>query len=297
MVTDQEIQTLIKKLKDFATQNKIKIIPYREIMLDEWAKMILENNGHCLCADERMCPCTESIEEITSKTDGKYAACTCTFYCDNRYIDYWKESWKTQNEQEQEKAEIVTKTEVKSNYEPKIPEIKNAIKVLAKVRDSLAELSGEDTDEIMNTITENETLVMDDAEQHECKECADAMSGIARKLGFLVGECEIDPFSCATERDLTLQRIDALKAAFITVDKTQSGQQETTTDETPIGTTEEPAKTTDEPQDDFHKCTSNLMKTELKEVERGVKMCAAAKMCGKDKLPMDEAIKICREGK
>ena len=253
-------------LRAFASANGLVIMSHRNP--DRWAEQINKNNGMCPCGKE--CPCDD---------------CTCKFYetMPSASADGIE---KNDNEDEGDYVEI-------SN-----PEIARAIQTLEDVRQKLITMPQDTTENASGAIRESEEMVKEDAEKHECGECAKFMEGLARKLRFLKEECEQDSMACVAERDLTVKRIEDMQATFIAVDKAVS---ESENDEGDSENKQQKAEiaysqldSTDKQfTSEFRACVSKKMNNDLVGEEKRTKLCAGTKMCGQRHLTKEEALSEC----
>lgn len=255
-------------LREYAEANGLEIVNGMDP--DIWATRINENNGLCPCGKE--CPCDD---------------CICTFY---------SRSEKTETEEPIEEPETTEK-----EYVIETEEIAKSIETIEKAKKILINMPTDSAENAARAVQEARDLIAEDAENHACTECNNYVRGLQRKLNFLKEECKKDSISCVMERGYTIDRMEEMQETFKVVDETVSKSEEDITEQQ-----EEPEKaeilaTRPEEKKEkshysgFHDCVRDHYQDKLSDLPRRERLCAAAKMCGNDKPPKEEAIRSCQE--
>jgi hypothetical protein len=284
-------------LIQFADENGINIIPYRINKEtgepDEWIEKLDSNNG--LCPAKRECPCETCVVEIRNAKDDNEACCNGIFFCDERYIKFWMPIWT--------KAGVATKEQpIRKKQEAATPEIKETIKALDEIEEIVDNVDIGNEEETLSGLDRANNILKDNITKHNCIKCADYVEALGRKLTFLKDECKLNPMACSDEQRLTVAKIEMMKERFLEVDREVVKQ-----DNIANGiTTEELIEDTrpksieeihaiEDPQSlDYHKCASIVHHTRLDDVpDRNMRLCIASKMCGKQKLTKEDALKAC----
>lgn len=255
----------------FADANGLRIMSHRDP--EKWAEKINKNNGLCPCGKE--CPCDD---------------CTCLFY------------EKTLG------SEGITKPEpVKEPAQEPMnnDELKKTIAVLEETKNLLTAVNAENENDADDTerLSKISEMIEKNAKEHECGLCASMVGGLHRKIKFLGEECRKDSASCAFERDATIIRVEQMTEIFKNADKELS--EEKTSDEIEEPEIEEETmKETDSAWtrpvessvgfSDFHDCVAKNVES-MQDVKRSDRICVAAKMCGRKRMPKEDAITDCMD--
>jgi hypothetical protein len=262
-------------LKEFAENNNLTIPPYRDY--DECAALINKRNGACPCHPEtRTCPCSESLEEIRNAPTDDVACCTCRFYCDQRYIAHWGETWKRQGIIKKQNKEETKTYQVRR--EIKNPETKQIIETLDRAARKLdKDDCGEATDILAN-----------EAERTECGICKQFLGTEASRMQFLDAEFNTDMEAYKKDKRRALERLEEIREIYVKVDESLDIDNIKGNDRTITSTTH---------RDDFHRCLSDVMthptmRTELPQSKERFK--AANMYCAGKTKTMTEAIELLR---
>lgn len=259
----------------FGEANGMEILGHRDP--NKWADMINRNGGICPCGKE--CPCDD---------------CTCKFYG-----------------QRKEQAAIIEEVTTFTNKE-----LETTVGILEDVKKQLLDIVPDNAKESARITTNAAKLITEDAEKHNCGLCEGYLNGLGRQLTFLGKECSEDEASCGIARDEAVGRIEMLQEIFTGADGILANGMERGPDETPIEVapiddqSEQdtgpndiplagPEKATSQGDDsdglnDFNTCVAKTY-AEVTEVDKGPKLCVAAKMCKKDSpLSKEDAIAACK---
>jgi len=218
-------------LKNFAEQNGLLIPPYRDF--DEWARLVNEKGGQCPCKPDAMCPCPEAPLEIAEAQTDDLACCTCRFYCSERYINHWSDSWRKQ-------GLIAKKVIPKEKRELKNEEIIQIIGTLNKAKTKLVK---EDPDSATD-------LLQNEAEGNHCEACRSFMEAEAARAMFLSLENKIDLNAYKVDAQRAIERIDELILLYEQVDESL----DTDKVETP-----KKGDLSDTHRDGYHECLSKAL--------------------------------------
>jgi hypothetical protein len=220
-----------RELKNFAEENGLLIPPYRDF--DEWAKLVSAKGGQCPCNQEKMCPCQDAITEINEAPTDDLACCTCRFYCSERYINHWSDSWRAQG--------LIAKKELpKEKRELKNEEIIQIINSLTRTK---SKLEKEDPDSATD-------ILQNEAEGNHCEACRSFMEAEAARAMFLSLENKIDVNAYKIDAKRAIDRIDELILLYEQVDESL----DTDKVETP-----KKGDLSDTHRDGYHECLSKAL--------------------------------------
>lgn len=248
-----------RDLEIFEEQNRLTHPPYRNF--NDWAEDINKNGGHCLCATDRMCPCPESLDEIRLATDPKRACCTCTLFCDNRYLVAWNH---TGAKKPIEKVSIhpAKRGEIKN------PEVKRIIETFEQAKKDISN---------DNAIGAYETLLNEGQEQH-CEACQKFMMAEAHRALFLVHMVEADTGGYKAEKQRAVDKLNELIDLYYQVDVYDPNAP------TPTPMSEGPGPTKNKKfRSPYHECASGVLNDPgVKEMypDRKERFAYAVAQCG-----------------
>lgn len=263
---------ILSAIQEHAKTNGFSIIPSRDI--NRWADEIAKNNGHCLCAVERTCPCPESIDEIRTAKDPKEARCTCTILCDERYLEAWGYNKTTQP------TKVAAKRQPSEGgaYEFKNPKLKAFVDTLLSARKNIEK--GE--------LEEAATKLRDESENNDCGTCRMFVGLEARRVSFLSTACEEFPDLCERETAMTTGMIDNLIDFYKKVDQQ-------------IDNESEPAPAVPAPpgqkvyKSEYHACLGGTLKDPTVQAlpDRRERFCIAQQVCTGRAATLEEAKSTC----
>ena len=259
----------------FGEANGMEILGHRDP--NKWADMINRSGGICPCGKE--CPCDD---------------CTCKFFGPRK-----------------EQAAIIEEVTTFTNKE-----LETTVGILEDVKKQLLDIVPDNAKESARITTNAAKLITEDAEKHNCGLCEGYLNGLGRQLAFLGKECAEDEASCGIARDEAVGRIEMLQEIFTGADEIMAKGMENGPDETPIEVapidesiepdTEPTESSPDEPESadsqgddngglsDYQVCVAKTY-AEITEVDKGPKLCIAAKMCGKNTaMSKEDAIAACK---
>ena len=229
MVTGQE-------LKAFAEEHDFLLPPYRDF--DEWAKDLNANGGRCPChPNDRMCPCQESINEIANAPTDDLACCTCRFYCSERYITHWEESWRAQG--------LIAKKELpKEKRTPTNPDIIMILDVLEKAKKKLLKDDPTSSMEILQDKVEYEE------QNGHCDACKLYMETEAARHMLLIKEFAINMPGYEKDKKRAIEQLDELIDLYEKVDESL---------DTDVVETPRKGDLSETHRDGYHECLSKAL--------------------------------------
>jgi hypothetical protein len=258
---------------EFADKHGLIVAPFKD--LTAWERKLQENGGKCLCDGKRVCPCNEAIDEV--KANG---TCFCLLYVNQEYLD----------EMEKRAKEAVPLANVintaTQEYIFKTPKLQEMHDVMIGARD----LIGSGDLQNANALLENQLARTD------CSICTAYLTELVHRVQIISDLMLVDIAAGEEEKQVAMMRAEtvadfAKQADMLDPSDEQPSEQEqkTQTNRPRDRKNESPGRT------EFHNCMRAVLKSEdmPQNLDKRTKFCISTKTCGKDKIPINQAIREC----